>query len=70
MKNKVKTLNIITVVSMVLSSFFFIKNVLEEGIEQVPISITVLYVLAIVVSIASFVLHWMNKQNKVSNLHQ
>ena len=61
-KNKVKYLNIVTVIGMLLSTFFYIKAVLREGIEQVGFLTTTLYAVAIVVSIISFVVHWKTKQ--------
>jgi len=61
-KNKVKYSNMVTVVSMLVSTFFFIKLVQNKGIEQVHYLTSTLYVVAIVVSIISFVVHWKTKQ--------
>ncbi|KOS60586.1 hypothetical protein AN161_22570 [Lysinibacillus sp. FJAT-14222] len=61
-KNKAKYFNMVTVISMLVSTFFFIKIVLREGIEQVHYLTTILYVVAIIVSIISIVVHWKNKQ--------
>lgn len=61
-KNKAKYSNIVTVITMLVSTFFFIKIALKEGIEQVGFLTTTLYVAAIVVSIISFVVHWKTKQ--------
>ncbi|MDM5234479.1 hypothetical protein QUF87_25445 [Lysinibacillus pakistanensis] len=47
---------------MLVSTFFFIKFVLSKGIEQVHYLTSTLYVVAIVVSIISFVVHWKTKQ--------
>ncbi|MFB7160258.1 hypothetical protein [Lysinibacillus sp. NPDC056232] len=52
----------VTVIAMLVSTFFFIKIVLREGIEQVHYLTTTLYVVAVVVSIISFVVHWKTKQ--------
>lgn len=62
LKNKVKYSNMVTVIAMLVSTFFFIKIALREGIEQVGFLTTTLYVVAIVVSIISFVVHWITKQ--------
>lgn len=61
-KNKAKCSNIVTVITMLVSTFFFIKIALKEGIEQVGFLTTILYVAAIVVSIISFIVHWKTKQ--------
>ena len=61
-KNKVKYSNMATVISMLVSTFFFIKLILNKGIEQVHYLTSTLYVVAIVVSIISFVVHWKTKQ--------
>ncbi|MGE7115108.1 hypothetical protein [Lysinibacillus sp. NPDC047702] len=61
-KNKVKYSNMVTVISMLVSTFFFIKLVLNKGIEQVHYLTLTLYVVAIVVSIISFIVHWKTKQ--------
>ena len=52
----------VTVISMLVSTFFFIKLVLNKGIEQVHYLTLTLYVVAIVVSIISFIVHWKTKQ--------
>jgi len=52
----------VTVIAMLVSTFFFIKMVLREGIEQVHFLTITLYVVAIVVSMISFVVHWKTKQ--------
>lgn len=62
LKNKAKYSNMVTVIAMLVSTFFFIKIALKEGIEQVGFFTTTLYVVAIVVSIISFVVHWRTKQ--------
>ncbi|MNH40585.1 hypothetical protein D3C79_1019250 [compost metagenome] len=61
-KNKAKYSNMVTVISMLVSTFFFIKLVLNKGIEQVHYLTLTLYVVAIVVSIISFIVHWKTKQ--------
>ena len=61
-KNKVKYSNMAKVISMLVSTFFFIKLILNKGIEQVHYLTSTLYVVAIVVSIISFVVHWKTKQ--------
>ena len=61
-KNKAKYSNIVTVITMLVSTFFFIKLVQNKGIEQVHYLTSTLYVVAIVVSIISFVVHWKTKQ--------
>lgn len=61
-KNKAKYSNMVTVISMLVSTYFFIKLVLNKGIEQVHYLTLTLYVVAIVVSIISFIVHWKTKQ--------
>ncbi|AVK85183.1 hypothetical protein C3943_17440 [Lysinibacillus sp. B2A1] len=61
-KKKAKYSNMVTVISMLVSTYFFIKLVLNKGIEQVHYLTLTLYVVAIVVSIISFIVHWKTKQ--------
>lgn len=61
-KNKVIYSKLVTVISMLVSTIFFIKIVQSKGIEQVHYLTSTLYVVAIVVSIISFVVHWKTKQ--------
>ncbi|WP_431030106.1 hypothetical protein [Lysinibacillus sp. LZ02] len=67
MQNKVRSLDIFTIVAMVVSTFFYFKMALREGVAQVGYLLTGLYVLAIVISILSLVVSWKNKQYRIQS---
>lgn len=62
MEKKEKYSNVVTVISMLVSTIFFIKLILSKEIEQIHYLTSTLYEIAIVVSIISFVVHWKTKQ--------
>ena len=61
-ENNGKYSNVVTVISMLVSTIIFIKLILSKGIKQVHYLTSTLYVVPIVVSIISFVVHWKTKQ--------
>lgn len=68
--NKVKILNIISVIMSIVSTLCFIRLVQKEGIEQVSFSLTIMYALAIVLLIVNIGMYQINKRNEDSNLQQ
>jgi len=61
-KSKIKILNLVTVIAMIVSTFYYIKLTLKVGVAQIDKIYTGLYVLAIVLSILSFITSWKNRQ--------
>lgn len=60
-KTKMKILNLVTVIAMIVSTFFYFKLALKVGVAQINKIFTGLYVLAFVLSILSFITSWKNR---------
>lgn len=66
-KNKMKILNIVNVVFVALSTFFFIKEVKKVGTEQVDFIFIGFYVLIVILAIINVVMYLRNKRDGIYN---